>query len=596
MVQWLSMVENAKVDADQAFWDIPDNFADNAVETDKPSGSWWLYDWYGQMTGHTVTVTPPSPRAVDTLQGLASLDTAKKQARVILGGTSAASDLVLKNVPASVFGGRVHVSVQSTTWTGYDGAAYTPRDIAEGDYQVSGGTVTVPVATTDPMAAYQVTVTPATAPAGTTANGAAWSARYEAENAALTDATVFGQGSVSSIYGYATSGTKDVGAISKPDSRVTFTVTVPTTGRYLLNTFYGNQTGTTAQQIFRVDGGTWSYLNYPPTLLWQFRSHLDGYVNLTAGTHTLTYAVSDPSFGTATGQVTLDRIDLTAAPSAVPGVTGSATRYEAENADLSGGALIGSAQAGHSGAGYATVPRGAAATFTVETDHDGYYTLALRYRTGAQAASAGFRLALQGTGVRNTATRPGAGSAWQQTGDRVWLHAGINNITYTATGAALARVDRLDVTPDTADAGSAVTYQAEASGNTLGGTAAVQANSHADGGSYVGWIGNGAANTLTFHVTAPATGDYALAVTYANDDVVTQVSSNVNLVDRAATITTSGGTNETVHFRNTYSWDQFWTVDTTVHLNAGAGTVTFANPSAFAPNIDRITLAPVSLS
>ncbi|RAG86454.1 cellulosome protein [Streptacidiphilus pinicola] len=595
MVQWLSMFENAKVDADQAFWDIADNLDDNSVETAKPDGSWWLYDWYGQLTGDTVAVTPPSPNTVDTLQGIAALDTGKKQARIILGGTSAASNLVLNNIPSSVFGGSVHVSVQSTTWSGYDGSAYTPKDIAEGDYTVSGGSVTVPVATTDPMAAYEVIVTPATAASGTAASDTAWTGRYEAENAAITDATVYSQGSLSNPYGYAASGGKDVGAISNADSRVVFTVNVPTTGRYLLSTFYGNQTAAAAQQIFRIDSGSWSYLNYPATLSWLFRSHLDQYVNLTAGTHTLTYGVSDSSFGTATGQVTLDRIDLTAAPSAIPGVTGSATGYEAENAQLGGGASIASAQSGYTGTGYVTTPSNATTTFTVEADQDGYYTLGLRYRTGAAANANGFQLAADGATVKNTATTPTSGSGWNQSADRVWLHAGVNNLTYTATGAAPANIDRLDVTPDTTDSGSAVTYQAESSANTLGGTAAIETDANAAGGKYVGWIGNGSANTLTFNVSAPSAASYVLAVTYANDDSASSSNYNENLIDRAATITTSGGTNQTVSFRNTYSWHQYWTVDTTVRLNAGANTVTFANPTAYAPNIDQITLAPVSL-
>jgi hypothetical protein len=597
LVQWISMFENAKVDADQAFWDIADNYSNNAVESDKPNGSWWLYDWYGQMTGDTVTVTPPSPNTVDTLQGVAALDTGKKQARIILGGTSAASNLVLNNIPSATFGSSVHVSIQSTTWTGYDGSAYTPKDIAEGNYTVSGGSVTIPVATTDPMAAYQVIVTPATAASGTAATDTAWTARYEAENAAITDATVYSQGSISNAYGYATSGTKDVGSISASDSRVVFTVTVPSTGRYLLSNFYGNQTATVAQQIFRVDSGSWSYLNYPATLSWLFRSHLDQYVTLTAGTHTLTYGVSDSSFGTATGQVTLDRIDLTYAPSAVPGVTGSATSYEAENADLSGGATTASSTTGYTGVGYVSAPASSKATFAVEADADGYYTLGLRYGTSAAATSNGFRLTLDGTAAKTVASSPTTSCiCWNQTTDRVYLHAGLNVVTYTTTGAATARIDRLDVTPDTADAASAVTYQAEASGNTLAGAAAVATNSYAAGGKYVGYIGNGAANTLTFNgISASAAGTYRVGITYANDDSASSGNYNENLIDRAATITTSGGTSETVYFRNTYSWSQFWTLDVTVHLNAGTNTITFANSSAYAPDLDQITVAPISL-
>ena len=588
LVQWLSMFENAKVDADQAFWDVADNYSDNAVETDKPDGSWWLYDWYGQLTGDTVAVTPPSPNTVDTLAGLAALDKTKKQARVILGGASAAANLVLNNIPGSVFGGAVHVSVQSTTWSGYDGSAYTPKDIYEGDFAVSNGSVTVPVATTDPMAAYQVIVTPATAASGTTATGTAWTGRYEAENAALTDATVYSQGSLANANGYATSGGKDVGSIDQPDSRVVFTVTVPSTGRYLLSTFYGNQTAAPAQQIFRIDSGPWSYLTYPATLNWLFRAHLDQYVTLTAGSHTLTYGVSDPAFGTATGQVTLDRIDLTYAPAAVPGVTGSATSYPAETAELSGGATTASATAGYTGTGYVSAPASGSVGFTVEADADGYYTLGLRYGTGTAGS---LRLAADGTTVETIPTTAGT---WTSTADKVYLHAGINNLTYTVTGATTL-IDRLDVTRDTADTGS--TYQAESPANTLGGTAVVTGNSYAAGGAYVGYIGNGAANTLTFNgITAPATGLYRVAITYANDDSASSGNYNENLIDRGMTITTSAGTNLTAHFRNTYSWSQFWTVDVLVQLDKGANTITFGNPTAYAPNIDQITVAPLALS
>jgi hypothetical protein len=33
----------------------------------------------------------------------------------------------------------------------------------------------------------------------------------------------------------------------------------------------------------------------------------------------------------------------------------------------------------------------------------------------------------------------------------------------------------------------------------------------------------------------------------------------------------------------------------TVQLNAGANTITFGNPSSYAPNIDKITVAPAVL-
>ena len=151
MVQLLAEFEDAKVYADLPFWDIADNYSDTAVRNDEPNGQWWLMYWYGQLTGHTVAVTPPQPDVLDTLQGLSALDTAKRQARVLLADPSGGTDSVkVTGIDPAVFGQAVHVSVQSIGWTGYDGSAYTPLDVAETDYRVVNGTVTVPLGATEP--------------------------------------------------------------------------------------------------------------------------------------------------------------------------------------------------------------------------------------------------------------------------------------------------------------------------------------------------------------------------------------------------------------------------------------------------------------
>jgi hypothetical protein len=124
----------------------------------------------------------------------------------------------------------------------------------------------------------------------------------------------------------------------------------------------------------------------------------------------------------------------------------------------------------------------------------------------------------------------------------------------------------------------------------------VQSKQYAYGGSDVGYIGDGSGNTLTFTgVQAPAAGTYRVTVSYADDDRAGTGNYNTNLLDRAFTVTTPAGTNETVYARNTYSWDQFDTVEVTVQLNAGSNTITFGNPSYYAPNIDKITVAPAVL-
>ena len=552
-VQWLSMFEGAKVYADMPFWDIADNYSDTIVQNNMPNGQWWLLYWYGQLTGDTVSVTVPQPNTIDTLQGLAALDTGKRQARVIVSDPSGGSDTVrITGIDSRVFGHAAHVSVQEATWSGYDGAAYTPLDITESDYPVSGNTISVDLGALNPMSAYQLIVSPASEDQSAGAHaGPPDTQTYLAADASLTDATVYSQGSESNPNGYATAGGKDVGSIDQPDSRVAFTVTVPRTGRYLMSVYYGNQTETIAQQILRVDSGSWSFVNYPPTLNWLFRSHEDQYLNLTAGSHTITFGVSGPSIGTAKGQVTLDDVQLTYAPGDVPGVTGPATSYPAAYADTSGDTT----------------------TFAVDAAGDGYY------RLSASGSRGDVRLTVDG--------------ASSESPDAVfYLHAGINPVQ-----AAGLTSGALDVSPvGAANAVDATVYSAAAAQNKLSGAAVVQSDPYAYGGKDVGYVGNGAANTLTFTgIRAARSGTYRVMVSYADDDRAGSGNYNANLIDRGFTVSTSAGTGETVYARNTYSWDQFDTIDVTVQLNAGLNTITFGNPAAYAPNFDKITVAAATL-
>jgi hypothetical protein len=557
MVQLLAEFENAKVYADMPFWDIDDNYSDTAVQNDEPNGQWWLMYWYGELTGHTVSVASSSGGTLDTLNGLAALDTSKRQARVIVADPSGGSDSVTINgISPSVFGSSVHVSVQSIGWTGYDGSAYTPLDVAETDYRVHGDSVTVPLGGLNPMSAYQLVVTPASG-ASVSAPPAPGTQTYLAADAALTDATVYSQGSESNYNGYATAGGEDVGSIDQSDSRVAFTVTVPHTGRYLMSVFYGNQTGTIAQQTLRVDSGPSSDVSYAPTLNWLFRSHSDLYLDLTAGTHTIT-------FGTALGQVTMDDIQLTYAPGSVPGVTGPGTSYAAAYASLSGDAhTIPCSSVGCFAPQSVALGRGGSVSFAVDAASDGFYRLSPAGLSG--------RLTVDGVIVP-------AGV--------VYLHAGINPVSVAGGGV----LDGLRVTPAH---GSSSAYAA--SSGSLAGTAVVSSDSYAYGGEYVGWIGDSAGNTLTFpSVSVAASGTYRVMVSYADADGESSNNYNTNLIDRDFTLTTSAGTSVTTYARNTYSWDQFDTVEVTVHLNAGSNTITISNPTYYAPNIDKIIVAPAA--
>ncbi|MFF7263242.1 CBM35 domain-containing protein [Streptomyces sp. NPDC008159] len=558
LVQWVSMFERNKVYANQAYWDAAGNLDGNVVRSNIPNGGWWFFRWYAGLTGDTVKVTPPRANTIDTLQGLASLDTSRRQAQVLLGGSAGDTDVVVREIPRSLFGRTVTATVAEAAWSGYEGQHATPRVLARTKVRVADdGTVTVPLRGLHRMSAYRIVLTPGGS--GTpTAPAVPWTASHEAEDAAITDGKVYTQGTVSNANGYAASGTKDVGSLNQAGSRVDFTVTVPEDGRYDLAILYGNQSGAPATQKLSVDGGDPVTVTYPSTENWTYRAKKDVRLELSAGSHTLTLAKG-------AAEVTLDRIDLTAR-SAAP-----AASYEATLADISGRPSYDYSSSAGVGTGALVLGPGDKAVFDVYAPRDGYYRVVPR-------ASAPVRLALHGQTVTAVPGRP----------LKLYLVAGNNRIETTAKHSA---VRSLDVSGDGSSDG-ALSYGAAAA--TLTGGAKLVDSAHASTGSYIGQLGNSGDSTAEFTVDAPTAGRYVLVVHYAHNDRRDNGHAyNTDIMSRTADITVGTGAPRKVTFKNTWSWDDYWTVGVPVDLRKGPNKVTFANATAWAPNIDRIELGRV---
>jgi len=129
-------------------------------------------------------------------------------------------------------------------------------------------------------------------------------------------------------------------------------------------------------------------------------------------------------------------------------------------------------------------------------------------------------------------------------------------------------------------------YEAESSSNTLTGRAAVASCSNCSGGQKVGYVGNGdgqGEGTLQFNgINVASSGSYQITIYYLNGD-----SGN-----RTAQMSVNGGAATNVSFPSTGSWPNpnVGSVNVTVNLNAGNNTIRFSNPSAWAPDFDRITV------
>ncbi|MDO0909472.1 CBM35 domain-containing protein [Streptomyces sp. DT2A-34] len=558
LVQWVSMFERNKVYANQAYWDAAGNMDGNVVRSNIPNGGWWFFRWYAGLTGDTVKVTPPQPNTIDTLQGLASLDPSRRQAQVLLGGSAGDSDVVVRGVDRSLFGGTVTATVAEAAWSGYEGQHATPQVLARTKVKVADdGSVTVPLRGMHKMSAYRIVLTPG----GTGTPSPAtvpWSASYEAEAAAITDGKVYTQGTVQNANGYAASGTKDVGSLNQATSKVDFTVTVPREGAYDLAILYGNQSGTPATQKLSVDGGAPVTVTYPSTENWTYRAKKDVTLRLSAGTHVLTLAKGD-------AEVTLDRVDLTARAGA------ASASYEATLADISGKPSYDYASSAGVGTGSLVLRFGDKAVFDVYAPRDGYYTVVPR-------ASAPVRLALHGETVT---AAPGRAL-------RLYLVAGNNRVAVTAGHAS---VRSLDVSGDGSTSGT-LSYGAASA--TLAGGAELVDSAYASAGSYIGKLGNSPSSTAEFTVRAPSSGRYVLVVHYAHNDRRDNGHAyNTDIMSRTADITVGNAAPVKVTFKNTWSSDDYWTLGVPVDLKKGANKVMFGNATAWAPNIDRIELGRV---
>jgi uncharacterized repeat protein (TIGR01451 family) len=123
-------------------------------------------------------------------------------------------------------------------------------------------------------------------------------------------------------------------------------------------------------------------------------------------------------------------------------------------------------------------------------------------------------------------------------------------------------------------------YEAEAPGNVIAGGARVASCTGCSGGSKVGFVGEG--GTLTFTgVTVPADGDYAVTIAYLDGSTT----------GRQATVSANGGAAQTISFTPTGSFNVVGTTTVTLALTAGVNTIEFGNPTAFAPDFDRIFVA-----
>ena len=123
-------------------------------------------------------------------------------------------------------------------------------------------------------------------------------------------------------------------------------------------------------------------------------------------------------------------------------------------------------------------------------------------------------------------------------------------------------------------------FEAESKLNTLSGAAVTAGSAFCSGSQKVGYVGNGAGNTLTFNnINVDKDGTYKFKLYYCCGE------------DRKVTITVNGSKEYTLEKLNSGDYVHTNVAEIEIKLNKGNNTIMLSNPSYYAPDIDRIAIS-----
>ncbi len=281
------------LNASRAYW-FESGTVNGLLFNNQPTGTYWMYKWYGDMAGDMVSVTPAGSQ-----DGVASYDSSRKIVNVIFGGDSGNNSVQINGL--SALGSAVKAVLSFTPSSGRLANVTAPTTISTSTLTVTNGSVTVPVTSQNAQGAYQILLTPAAGPV------TSYQQTYEAENATVVNATT--EASSAASNGYFVGNINGSGD-ERSDSFVDFLVNVPAAGAYTMTIRYANGGTATSTQGLAYDGGAWTTVSYPTTGSWTSFKTITTTVTLKVGSNVIRLAKGAPNFAGGTGFAELDSINL----------------------------------------------------------------------------------------------------------------------------------------------------------------------------------------------------------------------------------------------------------------------------------------------
>lgn len=586
LVNWIALFEENKVSGCLPYWHNAGNLNDIAADNNEPNGAWWLYKWYGDMSGETLSLTTNTAR--DAFYGLASIDDNKKSSNIIFGGAAGEGKVVLENITEALpFEGAtmVDIEVKATYWTAFHGVSNEPPVIIKGTYPVVNNTVTVTIPSMEANAAYNVTVSPAS-PSSREGIIYYGSERklYEAENAAYVGAVY--ANNVRWTYSY--SGGYRLSGIQGPSDGYNLPFEVDHTGYYRMDLTYANGHGAnpadpkinnpqSLSATIRFDKEANKTVYLENTLRDEMAGMYTDYVYLTKGEHTMYMRGTNEN----EGAFSADSIAFTYVGGTIPEFD---SVYEAELGDFN--LLLGNADttvttessvSGYSGSGYITgldersVTSGGGVRFTVVVPDNSLYTVALRYSSDSSTTANIYldNTALDLDNVLTDISLP-ATDGFVTEYVTAFLQKGINIIDIDSSSPIA-----LDYIRVKKAAGDPITVEAESGERS--GEAEVRENAFASRTQYVSNIEGGTDDALTLNIAAPNAGTYKMVIHHSSGELFGGHTYNAQLVDRYASFKLNNNDAQRLYFKNSYSDSNWRTTVLAVELTEGDNTLTVFN-------------------
>ena len=608
LVNWIARFEDNELYGCLPFWHQANNLNDLAADDNSGNGAWWVYKWYSDMSGMTLSVS--SNGEYNGFYGVATIDNAKRSAAVLAGGVDGNAKIVLENLDKTeVFkdSDKVRISVQAAYFEGYHGSVYEPATVFEGTYAVKNGKVEIDLANIQFSTGYYVTVTDATDSVNQSVNGK-WRAVYEAEEAELSGGAMIEQMTELSISYYLSGEARVAGLIDKDDG-VLYTINVPVDGRYELCFLYGNGVGLDRgnnnhnpkdlSMNISIDGGKNETLMLNNTLFYGMEDSVKIYKDLTAGEHTIYLSCDEkekkyyPDEDVAV-QLYQDALYVTYAGTYGEKISGL-RKFEAEAADFirlgsDGKTLVKTEAAteGYSGSGYVkglnerSVTDGGGIRWIVSVAESGTYNLSFKYQSQASGKLGIYKdnTSITLDKLLTNASIEATGGKWQTASASIYLAKGINIIDIDCDTDAL--VDCMYV--EKSDNDYSVTVEAESG---KGGFETAYSE-YAEAEYVKGIIAEADENKrdseekyLEINVSVDKAGLYNMQVYQSNDDLCGTHWYNIKIIDKYAVLSINGGEGERYFFANTFSNDTFNERSIPVMLEAGENTLRFYNDDSW---------------